>query len=373
MFKQMYFAALAAALLISGCSSDGNERREKYLDADYYTRLELPPDLTATDDSSQLNVPRPSDEATAKFKQETASLGSASKPAAVGIAFNVKGARMQTGDGLFWLEVDENADKLWPQLSAFWGHEGIKIVRNQPMLGVVETDWVSKLQVDEETGFIARLFNSLNPDKLDKFTMRVEPEPDAGKTKIFMSHTGREKSVEGDVVNWRSRCSEEELEREMLSRLALFVGLDEVQSKQVFENYRPFASRVEVPEDGVNKLYVTGEMDFVWQRSLRALDRMQVEVLAKDSAVRQMQVAIKKISRQDLGQERDEIAENSWLNKWLSGADDNYLENESRQFTLKFSADNGVVTLEILRPDGEPAESVLAEQFRKTLALEFFQ
>ena len=75
------------------------------------------------------------------------------------MAIKVKGARMQAGDGVFWLEVDENADKLWPQLSAFWGHEGVKIVRNEPMLGMVETDWVSKLQVDDDAGFIEKLFN----------------------------------------------------------------------------------------------------------------------------------------------------------------------------------------------------------------------
>ncbi len=76
MLKQIYFVALAAALISSGCSSDGNERRQEYLDADYYTRLELPPDLTSSSDKNQLSAPRPTDDATAKFKQDTADLGS---------------------------------------------------------------------------------------------------------------------------------------------------------------------------------------------------------------------------------------------------------------------------------------------------------
>jgi outer membrane protein assembly factor BamC len=287
------------------------------------------------------------------------------------MAINVKGARLQTGDGVFWLEVDENADKLWPQLSAFWGHEGVKVVRNEPMLGMLETDWVSKLQVDDDAGFIAKLFNSADPDKLDKFRMRVEPEQGNDKTKIFMSHSGMEKSVEGDDVNWRSRCTEEELEREMLNRLALFVGLDEAQSVNAFEGYRPFASRVKVPKDKANTLYITGDMNFVWKRSIRALDRMGIDVLEKDLNTHQIKVAIKKLAKENIGEERDEIAESSWLMQWLSGSGEDYAENENRQFTVKLSENDSVVTLEILRPDGEPADSVLAEQFRKGLAIEF--
>jgi len=370
MLKQIHFVALAAALIAGGCSSDGNERRQEYLDADYYTRLELPPDLTTTMEKDQLNAPKPTDDATERFKRDTANLGTEGATATVPVAMKVEGARLQTGDGVFWLEVDENADKLWPQLSAFWGHEGIKIVRNEPMLGMVETDWVSKLQVDDDAGFIEKIFSSTTPDKLDKFRMRVEPEQASDKTKIFMSHSGLEMSVQGDDVNWRSRCTEEELEREMLNRLALFVGLDEVESKKVFENYRPYASRITVPSDKANVLSITGTMNFVWKRALRALDRLGMDVQEIDSGTHQIKVAIEKLEREKIGEERDELAESSWLMQWFSGSSEDYANDEDRQFTLKFAADDDVVNLEILRPDGEPAESVLAEQFRKSLAIE---
>lgn len=366
MLKQIYFAAIAAVLIAGGCSSDGNERRQEYLDADYYTRLELPPDLTAPVDKNQLAAPRPTEDASERFKNDTANLGA--EEATVPVGMKVKGARLQSGDGVFWLEVDENADKLWPQLSAFWSHEGIKVMRNEPMLGMVETDWVSKLQVDDDAGFIEKLFNSASPDKLDRFRMRVEPDTD--KTKIFMSHSGMEMQVEGDDVNWRSRCTEVELEREMLNRLALFVGLDETEAKKVFENYRPYASRITVPSDRPNALMITGTMNFVWKRSLRALDRLGMDVQEIDSNTHQVKVAIEKLSKEKLGEERDEIAESSWLMQWLSGSGEDYASDEDRQFTLKFEDKDGIVDMEILRPDGQPAESVLAEQFRKSLAIE---
>lgn len=362
MLKQSYFVTLAIVLIVAGCSSDGNERRQAYLDADYYKRLELPPDLTAPADKSQLNIPKPTDEATERFKRETANLGTGEEEAVVHVAMQVKGARMQTGDGVFWLEVDENADKLWPKLDAFWAHEGIKVVRNEPVLGMVETDWVSKLQLGDDAGFIEKIFNNIEPDKLDKFRMRVEP--DNGKTKIFMSHSGIELYVAGDEVGWHSRCTDEGLEREILSRLALFVGLDEAQAKKVFENYHPYASRISVSTDNPNTLAIVGKMDFVWQRALRALDRLGADVKEVDSNAHQVKFAIMELSKENSAEEYDEIAESSELMQWLTGSGDD------RQFMIKLRDNGKFVNLEILRPDGNPTESVLVEQFIKKLAIE---
>ena len=368
MLKQIYLAAITAVLMTGGCSSDGNERRQAYLDADYYTRLEVPPDLTTPVDKNQLTAPQPTPEATAKFKKDVEHLGEEKSEKKVTI--KVQGARLQSGDGVFWLEVDENAEKLWPQLSAFWGHEGIKVIRNEPILGLVETDWASKLQIDDDAGFIETLFSTASPDKLDKFRMRIEPELNDDRTKIFMSHSGMEKSVEGDDVNWRSRCTEEELEREMLNRLALFVGLDEAKANKVFEDYRPYASRITVPSDKANVLYITGTMNFVWKRALRALDRLGMDIQEIDPNTRQIKVAIEKLDKTQIGAERDELAESSWLMQWLTGSGDDYANDEDRQFRLTFKAVDGVINMAILRPDGEAAESVLAEQFRKSLAIE---
>lgn len=377
MVNMVYLLVLSALLAISGCSSDGDERRQEYLDADYYTRLELPPDLTAPEDSKQLVSPQPTPEAIKKFESDSAEVGTADAEldgdaaAPVPVGIKLEGARIKAGDGVFWLEVDETSDKLWPQLSAFWSNEGIRIIRNEPLLGKVETDWVSKLQVDEEAGFFRSMFNKIEPSKLDKFTMRVEPEEVSDKTRIFMSHSGVEMVVEGDDANWRARCSEEELEREMLTRLALYVGLDKQQAAEAFASYRPYASRVRVPQDSVNTLYVTGTVNFVWKRSLRALDRMGVSVTEMDAANHEIAVALGKIKDEQLGIEEDELAESSWLMQLFTGSDDdNLAEDSDRQFIIKLARRDGVVRLDILDADKEPAETVLAEQFRSGLAIE---
>jgi hypothetical protein len=154
----------------------------------------------------------------------------------------------------------------------------------------------------------------------------------------------------------------------------LYVGLDEKRAEKVFENYRPFASRVRIPEDETNILYVTGTVEFVWKRVQRAMDRMGTIILQSDLPNRTLKVAVTKLTRDDLGLEKDELAESSWVMQWLTGEGGDtigdIINDEDRQFLIKHTENNGVVRLDILRPDGEVPESVLAEQFRARFAIE---
>ena len=368
----------ASAIVVSGCSSDGDERRQEYLDAGYYGRLELPPDLTDPATKQQLSVPKPTDAAIEKFRAETEHLGKTNEDGEPLVASTtpsvvlpkLRGAALKSDAGLYWLEVDSDAQKLWPQISAFWSHEGVRVVQNKPALGLVETDWVNKLQVDEDAGWLERTFGNLEPDKLDKFRMRLEPVEGEGKTRIFVTHSGMEVQVQGEDVNWRTRCSEQELEHEILNRLALFVGLDDSEARAALANYKPYASRVKVPQDEASVLYVTGTMDFVWKRTLRALDRLGTDVQEMDSGSHQIKLAISQLKKSaaDADEERDELAESSWLMQWFKGGDS--ADDKARQFTLDLKQKNGVIKLSILTRDGELADSVLAEQLRKGLAIE---
>ena len=368
MFNRVFLPGLLGLLAIAGCSSDGNERRQEYLDADYYTRLELPPDLTAPADSKQLASPQPTAEAIEKFEHDSAEVGKFEQniaPIVVGI--KVDGARILSEDGMSWLEVDENAEELWPQLNDFWMNEGIDVLRSEPLLGFMETDWSSELYVEENAGFFTRMFSKVESSKLDKFRMRVEPQT-GNKTWIYISHTGRERIVEGDDSNWYSRHSEEGLEREMLTRLALYVGMDRQQAAEALADYRPYSSRVQISSDDDHTLYITGRMDVVWQRTLRAMGRMNVTVLEKNQSQNQMKVGVGEIKDEDLGVEEDELAQSSWLMQWLKGNPD--ADDAGRQFIIQLSNSDDAIRLDILELDNEPAETVLSEQFRKTLAQE---
>ena len=68
---------------------------------------------------------------------------------------------------------------------------------------------------------------------------------------------------------------------------------------------------------------------------------------------------------------KDEISESSWLMNWLSSKTaEEYKSSLGRQFNIRLTQSETVVRVDILELDGEPAESMLAEQLRKGLVLE---
>jgi len=140
-----FFLIAITAMVIVGCSSSAEVRRQKYLDADYYTRLEMPPNLTSPPTSQQLSVPKPTDAAMKKFKEDTKNIGKpgAKAPAAGPVLPPLKGVQLKTEAGMSWLEVDSAPQQVWPKLGKFFSEEGIPVVKSEPALGIIETDWVS--------------------------------------------------------------------------------------------------------------------------------------------------------------------------------------------------------------------------------------
>lgn len=384
-------AVLAAAIV--GCSSDGEERRQQYLDADYYTRLELPPDLTQPGNSQQLSVPKPTDDAMAKFKTDTEHLGKldsngdvVASAEATPVLPALKGVELKSDNGLFWLEVASNDKALWPRLNAFWDKEGVPVLSSEPLLGIIETDWVSKFQAEPDAGWFKRVFNKIEPDRLDKFRMRVQAEAgNANQSRVYVSHSGMEQVLdEGtDYLSWHARCSESGLEQDILSRLALYLGLDPAQAKVALANYKPYASRVSVPRpgdgsDSINlttnnpNLYLNEAMAEAWPRTRQALARLNANIVDTNVEQHEYTVALEKLKLPTPeGQERDEIAESSWMMKWFSSIGDDSGDDAGSQFKIALAEEaSHKVKLSILDLDGKPAAGAQAVELRRRLALE---
>ena len=279
---------ILALLVVAGC---GKNERPEYQGADYYKSLELPPDLTLEKSTAEMEIPEPTASALEDF-QVRHKLNKAVAP-------EFKGIRLKHDGSMYFLEVDASPEVVWPKLEAFWEHEGIRLQHNRPMLGFMQTDWTTQMQIREDANYFVKLFSKIEPDFRDKFRMRVEPAADRTRTHIFVAHYGIEVFVEisGDdqgATQWRGREGDIELEREILSRLTLFAGLSENQAESLLLEYKPMQSYVtykesfkdddiDPPAQGaydssrVAVLSMKGSMDFVWYRTIRALDRMQME------------------------------------------------------------------------------------------------
>lgn len=370
-------AVLIMPIVLSSCGLFGGDERPVYQGAEYYKNLEVPPDLTKPDTGDQLVVPKASDEALQRFRDNN-KLDTVVTP-------KFDGVRVVNYAGNSWIEIDNEVDFVWKRLLEFWHVEGIDLTAKRPELGYMETEWIERN--DDDAGFFRSMFQKFEPDQKDRFRVRLERFDHDQKTRLYISHSRIERDIYGEYNEefyWRTLPPSLEAEREMLSRMALFAGLDDEQRIALLDNYRPYASLVEIDKTNTIALTMKGSMDFVWRRALRAMDRMQMQDIRQDQTFNTMYFSVGKLSDEDLkgaegeDEEKDEIAESSWLRQLFVGSDDVDLSKQAgRQYRLEFTVVGDRVQIEVKDAkdsqtsddDGDVYSTALAEQIRNILAV----
>ena len=330
-----------AMLIIASCTNE----RPVYQGAEYYKNLEVPPDLTEPDRADELKVPKPTEEALQRFRDNN-KLETVITP-------KFDGVRMVSYAGNSWIEIDNSVEKVWPRLLEFWEQEGFEMAQERPLLGFMETDWTERL--GGEKGYFSSLFQKFEPDAKDKFRVRVERFDDDRKTRLYITHTRIERVVRGeygDEFYWKTLPSNLEAEREIISRMALFAGLDNAQSTALLENYRPYASLIQVDSTNTTALTMKGSMDFVWHRSMRALDRMRMHDIQEHKDSSSINFSVGKVSDEtlDIETEDDDLAKSSWLMQLFTGSGDDsktLASDEKRQYRLELSDLGGRIQIEV--------------------------
>jgi outer membrane protein assembly factor BamC len=332
---------ILAAMTVSACSLFGGDERPVYQGAEYYKNLEVPPELTRPDTAEELKVPKPTDEAMQRFRDNN-KLETVITP-------KFDGVRVVSYAGNSWIEIDNNVEQVWPRLLEFWKQEGIELVEVRPMLGYMETDWMERLGGD--VGFFRSMFQKIEPDQKDKFRLRVERFDNDRKTRLYIAHSRIERVIYGEYADgfiWVTLPSDVEAEREIISRMALFAGINDEQALQLLENYRPYTSLVKVDSTNATTLTMTGSMDFVWRRAMRALDRMGMQDIQPQKENSTINFVAAKISAQSLHVEEDELSKSSWIMQLFTGADEKDLaDDKSRNYRLEFTDLNGRIQLAV--------------------------
>lgn len=366
-FSWQNFTLVLTMLIVASCANE----RPVYHGAEYYKNLEVPPDLTEPETANELKVPKPTDEALQRFRDNN-KLGTVITP-------KFDGVRTVNYAANNWIEVDNNADVVWSKLLEFWQAEGIELVQVRPLLGFMETDWTTRLS--NEKGFLRSMFQKFEPDVKDKFRVRVERFDHDQKTRLYIAHARIERVMrgeDGDDFFWVTQPSNLEAEREIISRMALFAGLNKEQSAALLENYRPYSSLVKIDSTNSIALTMKGSMDFVWRRSMRALDRMRMQNIVEHKDNNTINFSVVKIAADELEIEEDddELAKSSWLMQLFSDSDnDDLVENGNRQYRLEFADLEGLVQVEVKDAgdsqtgdeDGDISSTALAEQLRNIL------
>lgn len=205
--------------------------------------LELPPDLTATGTNDTYRIPdAPGERVSAREMQEGADTRpQRSRTTEFGgtgdmdsrILPETSDVQLKREGNVRWLEVQAEPEQLWDRLVQFWDLQNLRLERNEPRIGIMETVWAENragIPLSTSQGLFARAFSNIyDANTRDKFRLRVERNN--GGSAIYISHLGAKEEAEGDaegqVFRWTMRPSDPELEAEMLNRLLVYLTTGE--------------------------------------------------------------------------------------------------------------------------------------------------
>lgn len=273
-FRALSAASMAFFLVSCASGPDG-----RYLGSSELANLVLPPDLVQERESSSFELP-------AAFV--TPSDGNRNQ---VPVLASLQSARLEGNADFYWLTVDLPVEQVYPLVKQFWGSEGYSLAEDEPATGMMTTDWIFTEVGTNKTdkNWFLQLFSGNDYAAIqDQFHTRIERAGEDGQgSRIYIAHRGTENqqvsraSAVEDVrtatdVEWFFRQPEPELELEKLSRLLVFLGLEQSDVADKIETARLFSPRVTRLFDAEEQVYyllMDDPLPIAWNRVYHTLQR----------------------------------------------------------------------------------------------------
>jgi outer membrane protein assembly factor BamC len=280
-------------MTIVGCSTTDKtvpESQVDYKKSQTVPALEIPPDLTTASINDELVIPEGDDNQNTTLStydnQPTTGQGSSAIQAKV--LPLAKKVQIQHDGKIRWLLIQEDASVIWPKIKQFWLENGFTLTKEEPRIGIMETQWAENradIPQDAIRKFLGKALDMLySASTRDKFKIRLERGQIPGTTELYLSHRGAEEVAKGEEWVWQNRPADPELEAEMLSRLMVFLGVEPEQAQLAVANQLPAASRSELNHsaDGTVNLRLREDFEQAWRHIGLALDRLGFTVEDRD-------------------------------------------------------------------------------------------
>ena len=297
LMKMHFLRVTALALLpgmLAGCGGSilPESKKIEYKSAGKLPPLEIPPDLTQQSRDERYTVPDVgAGKGTATFSAYSSErAGQARTSTAQDLLPQVEKMRIERSGTQRWLVVAGTPENLWPGVKEFWQELGFLVNVELPEAGIMETDWAenrAKLPQDILRGTIGKVFDSLySTAERDKFRTRLEKGAEAGTMEIYISHRGMYEIYTNEGrsdTRWQPRPADPELEAEMLRRLMVRLGVEEVRAKNmVAAEQRQDKAKLSRAADGAGAVLLEEAFDRAWRRVGLALDRVGFTVEDRD-------------------------------------------------------------------------------------------
>lgn len=268
---------LVSLLSISACSTideiTGAKDSVEYKSVVSGDPLSIPPDLTQANQNTRYVAP----EGVARLSdylddQRHQSLNPADRVLPQSSSIQV----MRDGS-LRWLVVDQPAEKLYPQLVEFWNDQGFTINNQNPLAGIIETDWAeNRAKIPE--GWLRSALGSVldqvfDSGERDRFTTRLERVN--GKTEIYVSHQHMEETptIDGSAFKWVFGKEDPGVNAAMLARMMVYLGTDRQTVADEISQARDVNTEINTSlGEGQASLVISESFDRAWRHVGVAID-----------------------------------------------------------------------------------------------------
>jgi outer membrane protein assembly factor BamC len=296
--------AATALTLVAGCSGTLEESLDsvlpgsepKYKSSKRTPPLEIPPDLSSASIGDSYPVPESPEDGSTTYS-EYANGGNRTVSIQNSVLPQLDNVRIERSGGERWLVVNAPPEQVWPRVRDFWLEQGFLIQKEDPSVGIMETDWA-----EERDQFKGGLFSFMRLSKMlysaatrDKFRTRLERGAEPGTTEVFVSHRGAEEVLPEDRTRpkenetdmpkvWQPRPADPELEAEMLQRMLVAFGMEKERAGQIVLQTPDTRDRARLVQDenGGTALSLEENFSRAWRRTGLALDRVGFTVQDRD-------------------------------------------------------------------------------------------
>lgn len=280
------FSVLALVLLslasVTACSFNGSDEID-YRNSEIAPTLEVPPDLIQPGDDKNLTLPGSKVGLSSNTGRyiETGNLNFESKTLP-----RIDNIKIEGRGDLHWLSIPYEVEKAYPLLREFWSEQGFELQLDEPIMGMMKTQWMESKA--GASGFFAKLIESMRAaDSKYQYTTRLHRTEDNTVSHVFIAHREQELVINSDDANvtgvskdgWQFRDADPSFEYEMLSRLMVFIGMQDEAVKAELEKIGTFAARASIMQkegDEVTYIAVSDGFEQTWNRLRHQLDRLGI-------------------------------------------------------------------------------------------------
>ena len=326
------------------------------------TKLDVPPDLTepTASDSLALQNIVANDSTYLAYSNTGDTESNGDKIAAA----KPPGIKVIRDGASQWLEINTTAEKLWPELKAFFTKIGFEIKREDKILGVMETNWLENRSALPSNWF-SKILNRISSTGLrDKYRARLEKTDNPEVTRLFITHQGLKEHAADTSQDqafklwWESRPSDPELEAEMYQRFLVFSDVSRTESIKRVKKVAPKERAQIIEKDKTKMLLVDEGFARTWRRVGIALDRIGLFVEDRNRSSGLYYLKITDDFREKVKEDKD------WLSSLFSKDESGKLKD---RYLLNVSDENGTTLISIYETTGAKADSRFVNQLLNDL------